>query len=679
MSGLFGTMNSGIRGLMASQLALSVTSQNISNANTEGYSRKRLNLSADYRQDPAFGQMGFGVTVTNITRVRDFFLDQQINRQTQEFNYFNEMNDTMTRLENIYGEPSDSSLATTLDQFWSAWSDLANNPQSTAARDVLVANAQVLTDTMHNLSKEMRNLRESKNNDIETTVTQINEYLKEIFSLNKEISSVELSGKAIANDSRDQRDLAIKKLSQLINITTEDAGNGTVAVLTNGNMLVAPSSYVTLETNTVTLKRPDGSTYSDVGVRFSSTKQTYMPLSGKLRGVFDSRDDVIPYFEDKLDEIANSIVNKVNDIHRTGYTLNGTTGLDFFKVNSHTEFVQKHREVVSNHSFAFNPLALPFTRNLGTPDIVSGSFVLTDANGGGPYTEGVDYSINYSTGEITMLGGALASPPMPAPPLTPELIASYEYDVPQGDITVFETYASNIEIAASILQNSTNIAAASGTTVQSFADTLVIGAAGVYQYIHHTPGPDGTYSTPDDDPDGIPGTGDELRERATIKDKSVVVRSGATVLSEGTDYYIDYPNGRILLLNAAYAGSPLNVEYKAAVPGSNGVSDNAIAVQISELRHQKIMVEDYSGEPTATMNTFYNSFISELGVQKNEFTANSDSRQFLLEQFEARQSEVAGVSLDEELANLVKYQHTYQASARVVSTVDKMLEVLFSM
>jgi flagellar hook-associated protein 1 FlgK len=679
MSGLFGTMNSGIRGLMASQLALSVTSQNISNANTEGYSRKRLNLSAEFRRDPGFGQMGFGVTVTNITRVRDFFLDQQINRQTQEFNYYNEMNDTLTRLENIYGEPSDSSLSVTMDQFWSSWSDLANNPQSAAARDVLKANSEVLVDTMHNLSKEIRNLRESKNNDIETTVTQVNEYLKEIYSINQEISSVELSGKAVANDSRDQRDLVIKKLSQLINISTEDAGNGKIAVLTNGNMLVAPSSYVTLETNTVSLTRPDGSSYNDVGIRFSSTKKIYIPQSGKLRGVLDSRDEVIPYYEKKLDEIANTIVNKVNDIHKTGYTLNGTTGLDFFKVNSHVESVQKHREVVNGFSFSYNPLALPQVRDLGTPEIVSGSFVLTDSNGNGPFTEGVDYSINYATGEITVLGGALASPPQPAPPLTPSLIANYEYDVPTGDIKVFQTYASNIELSAAIIKDGTNIAAASGRTTQSFADTLVIGAAGVYQYVHHVAGPDGTYSTLDDDPDGIPGTGDELRERSTIQDGSVAVRSGATLLAEGHDYYVDYPNGRILLLNAAYAGTPLNIDYKASVSGSNGVSDNAIAVAISELRHSKVMVDDYNGDATATLNTFYNSYISELGVQRNEYTANSESRQFLLEQFEARQSEVAGVSLDEELANLVKYQHTYQASARIVSTVDKMLEVLFSM
>ncbi len=679
MSGLFGTMNAGVRGLMASQLALNVTSQNISNANTEGYSRKRLNLTADYRRDPAFGQMGFGVSVTNVTRIRDFFLDQQINRQTQEFNYYNEMNDTLVRLENIYGEPSSSSLSVTMDNFWNAWSDLANNPQSTAARDVLVANSQVLVDTMHNLSKEMRNLRESKNNDITTTVTQINEYLKQIYTLNKEISSVELSGKAIANDSRDQRDLVVKKLSELINITTEDAGNGTVAVLTNGNMLVAPSSYVLLETNTVSLTRPDGSTYNDVGIRFSSTKKVYLPESGKLRGVLDSRDKVIPHYESKLDELANTIVNKVNELHRTGYTLNGTTGIDFFKVNSHQELVQRHREVVTDFSFAYNPLSLPYTINPNTPEIVTGSFVLMDSNGNGPFTEGVDYSINYATGEISILGGALASPPQPPPPMTPQLIASYEHDVPQGMRVMFKTYASNIELSAAVLKNSTNIAAASGMTTKSFAETIVIGATGVYNYIHHTPGPDGAYNTADDDPDGIPGTGDELRERATLREGSVTIKSGSTLLSEGHDYFIDYSNGRILLLNGAYAGAPLNIEYDASVNGSNGVSDNAMAVAISELRHSKVMVDDYSGESTATFNTFYNSFISELGVERNEFTANSESRQFLLEQFEARQAEVAGVSLDEELANLVKFQHTYQASARVISTVDKMLEVLFGM
>jgi len=666
MAGLFEIMGTGVRALSASQLALNVTSQNISNANTEGYSRKRLNLEAAYRRDPQFGQMGFGVDVTNVTRIRDFFIDRQVNRQTQEMNYYSEMNDTLVRVENIFGEPSDTSISKVLNNFWDSWADLSNNPESIAERDVVKSNAQVLNNTLHNLSSEIRNLSESKNDDIQTTVNQVNEYLKEIYALNKEIGIVEVGGRVSANDSRDQRDAVIKKLSELINVTTEEGPNGSIAVLTNGNMVVSPSNYVPLETATVTSVRPDGTTFNSVGIRFSSTKDVYSPQSGKLRGILESRDQIIPYYEGKLDELANSIVTEINKQHELGYTLNGSTGVDFFKVNSHEEDVNAHDKSVSGTNFSFNPTILPSVKDLGTPDISGGTFVLQDDTGV-TYTETVDYTVNYATGQVTLLAaGALGA--LPAPPATPNLLASYTYHVPRGKESVQFTYASNIELSDAIKKGVVNIAAASGTTTKSFSDTITIPATGAYNYIHLSPGPDNAY-----------GTADDLRERSSIVQGSIQLMAGAVTLTENRDYVVDYPNGQIMLLNAGFAGMPLNIDYKASMPGSNGITDNGNASAIAELRHSKLMADDYAGNPTSTMDVFYNSFISELGVQRNEYTANTDSRQFLVQQFEARQAEISGVSLDEELANLVKFQHTYQASARVVSTVDKMLEILFQL
>lgn len=681
MSGLFGIMNIGVRGLTSSQLALNITSQNISNANTEGYSRKRLNLTSEYRRDPGYGQMGFGVEVTNITRLRDFFIDRQINRQTQEMNYYQEINDTLTRTENIFAEPSETALSKVLETFWDSWSDLANNPESLAARSVVKANAQVLVDTFHAISGEIRDLRNSKNDDIDSVVKQVNERLKEIYGLNKEIGIVEISGTRMANDARDRRDLAIKKLSELINITTEDSGNGTVSVLTNGNMLVSPTSVEELETATVTGKRPDGTTFTTLGVRFASTKKDYTAQSGKLAGVIDSRDTVIPYYEDRLDEIANTVTEKVNALHSRGYTLNGTSGIDFFKVNSHDENVPKHNEVVRNMTRQYNPLLLPGqVVDLGTRNIDPSTFIMRDSITGLVVPNvAANYVLDPVNGRVTINGGVLASPPQPAPPNQPNLIMNYTYEVPKGPQTIFKTYASNIELSASIEQDVVNIAAAGGDATRAFADTLVIGATGSYSYIHHVAGPDGMYGTADDDPDGTAGTGDELRGASHLAQGSVRLSDGTHNLVENQDYVIDYSTGRILLMNNAYAGVPLFIEYEAGVNGTMGSTDNSNAVAIAGLRYEKLMSPDYSGDSTASITTFYNSFIAELGIQKNEYTANTDSRQFLLDQFEARQAEVAGVSLDEELANLVKFQHTYQAAARVITTVDQMIETLLNL
>ncbi|OGJ88558.1 MAG: flagellar hook-associated protein FlgK [Candidatus Raymondbacteria bacterium RifOxyA12_full_50_37] len=664
--GLIEAMNTGVRGLAASQLALDITSQNISNANTEGYSRKRLTLESAYRADPQFGQMGFGVEITNVTRIRDFFIDQQINNQNSQWAYYNELNSTLTRVENIFGEPSDTALSTVLDKFWDAWGDLANNPDSIAARDVVKATTQVLVDTMHNISGEIRSLRDDKNDNITVTVNQINSYLKQIYELNREISLSETGSGKIANDSRDARDLAVKNLSELINVTTEDNGDGSISVLTNGNMLVSRSGYTPLETTTVSYTRPDGSSYSDLGVRYSTTKDPYIPWSGKLKGILESRDEVIPYYEDKLDEIANTLVEQVNTLHRQGYTLNGTAGIDFFAVNSHDEQTVRHTEQVKSYTFAYTSLGMPFIQNLGTPYIESGSMAVTDSLGNA-YTEGVDYTIDYTSGTITLLpAGAFSAF---APGTEPNVVLAYNYEVQRGLQSVQQTYASNIELSAAIIQDVKNIAAAEGQTNRKYADvfTDTVGP-GVWQYIHRAPGPDNTL-----------GTADDTREQASLVQGTVKIKVGNTTLRENLDYIIDYSSGRFSLLNGTYAGANFQVEYSASVYGSDGRTDNKNAVAIAALRYKDLMATDVAGMPTASINMFYSAFIGEMGIHKNEATANTESRKFLLEQFEARQAEIAGVSLDEELANLVKYQHTYQASARVISTVDKMLDILMNL
>ncbi|NLE00364.1 MAG: flagellar hook-associated protein FlgK, partial [Fibrobacter sp.] len=126
--GLFSVLNVATRGLSASQLAMDVAGQNISNADVKGYSRKRLNLNADYRYDSSFGQMGMGVEVLNIERMRNTFIDEQIRRQNQEIGTYDEINYTLESIENIFTEPNDTGILHFIDQFFDSWQNLANNP-----------------------------------------------------------------------------------------------------------------------------------------------------------------------------------------------------------------------------------------------------------------------------------------------------------------------------------------------------------------------------------------------------------------------------------------------------------------------------------------------------------------------------------------------------------------------
>ena len=125
---LFSLLSVGTRGMAAAQLGMDISSQNISNSDVEGYSRKRLNMAADYRPDGTYGQMGFGVNVIDITRMRNAFVDQQIRQQNQQVGYYTQVNDAYTTIQNVFTEPSDTGLQNYMDQFFDSWQNLANNP-----------------------------------------------------------------------------------------------------------------------------------------------------------------------------------------------------------------------------------------------------------------------------------------------------------------------------------------------------------------------------------------------------------------------------------------------------------------------------------------------------------------------------------------------------------------------
>jgi flagellar hook-associated protein 1 FlgK len=558
---LFSVLSVATRGLNASQLAMNVTSQNITNADVEGYSRKRLNLAADYRKDPAYGQMGIGVDVISVDRMRNAFIDEQIRRQKQEAGIFEEYNYSLEGVENILTEPSDTGLLHFIDQFFDGWQNLANNPADISARTMVKTNAEILIDVFHNLSTEMLNLRQTRNEEISQRVNKINELSEKIFNLNLEIGAVEVTGDKHANDSRDQRDELVKELSTLIEISTIENERGQITITTAGSILVSPVDFQKLETFTTSFQMADGTQHTDIGIRFANSKRTYTPTKGQVKGLFDSRDIIIPEYQQKLDDLAVALVNKVNEVHLTGYTLNGYTGLEFF------------------------------------------------------------------------------------------------------DSQV--TGASDIALAPAIVNDVKNIAAATGgESLPAAANTITAGnhnfgnlPAQLYR--------DPTMATP------VPAR--------NIVQGTVTVSNGSVLLVENVDFHIDYVNGTIQMLHAGYDADNLTINFEFRTNAFAGPGDNTNAIAIAKLREALTMNPDVLGNPTSTFAEYYSSLIGRLGLNRNAAQSNLDTREFLIRQYEEQQDAIAGVSLDEEMANMVKFQHTYQASARLISVTDEMLDVLMNM
>jgi flagellar hook-associated protein 1 FlgK len=545
---LFSVMNIANSGLAASQLGMDITGQNISNADVDGYSRKRLNMSTSYRRDESYGEMGFGVEVVNIQRVRNAFIDTQIRRQNQEVGYYTEIDNTLQTVENIFTEPSDTGLLKSISNFFDSWENLANNPADVAARTMVKTNGDILTSSFHNLAGELTDLKQKRNDEITNRVDQVNQLTAKIYNLNNEISSVEINGQK-ANDSRDERDRLLKQLAQLIDIDTIENDHGQMTVTTMGNIIVSPVDFQKLETTTTTVNLPDGTTRSDIGIRFANSKRTYIPASGQIRGLLDSRDIAIPEYQQQLDTLALGLVKKINELHSTGYNLLGYSGVDFF-----------------------DPAA---------------------------------------------------------------------------------TGASDIALSASIQSSTDNIAAAQGSEIRHTVENInnVVGNPPV-NLLH-----------------------------PNIMPANLVVTNQTTgaVLTNGVDYTINYATGTFSLLNAANNNMPLTMEYDYYTGGFRGEGDNSNAIAIAALRHTLTMSPDGLGNPTATFDQFYSSSIGQLGLNRNEAASNLKSRQFLVEQYTTHQDAIAGVSLDEEMAEMIKFQHTYQAAAKVITTANEMLDVLMKM
>jgi flagellar hook-associated protein 1 FlgK len=560
--GLFSTLHIGSRGLFASQLAMDVTGQNIANADVEGYSRKRLNLRTDYRYDGIYGQVGMGVDVVNIERVRNAFIDEQIRRQNEEVGMYNEIDITFESIENILSEPSDTGLVTYIDQFFDSWQNLADNPSDLSARTMVKTNAEILSDVFHNVSSELTELRQTRNDEILQRMNKVNEMCKEVYNLNSEIGAVEI-GNQHANDSRDRRDLVLKELSKLIDITTIENELGQITITSDGNILVSPVHFQELETTTGSVRLADNTTITEIALRFASSKRPYNPQSGQIKGLFESRDTIIPEYQTRLDTLAKSIVKSVNELHAQGFTLDGISGIPFF-----------------------------------------------------------------------------------------------DEDV---------TGASDISLSASILSNLRNVAAASGGEAYPAAQN--ISTAGNHDFANAA-------VQLVRDPAVIPPV-----NATNVIDGSVIVRSPTRALDEGIDYYINYVDGTFHLMNndATLETANLTIDFQYRTTGFSGPGNNSNAVAIAALRSDLVMNPDTLGNGTTTFTEYYSAVIGNLGLSRNEAESNLKTREYLISQYESHQDSIAGVSLDEEMADLIKYQHTYQAAARLISTTSEMLDVLMNM
>ena len=319
------SLTTALSALYAQRRGLDITGHNIANANTEGYTRQRVEMVGNAGPVGAslfskWNGVGQGVNVTGITRMRDAFLDLRSNQEHSVQGELGMSQTILSRIELGFGEPSDMGLAAQFSEFWSGWDDVANNPTDLAARNALLERASTLTTNLRGTAASMSALRTDLVDQLRAQTEAVNQMATAIAQLNENITNQTNSGLS-PTDLLDQRDLLVNQLSDTIGITIKPREGGGVDIFVGGTALVR---------NTVAESLKVDDSTDPVGLQWTKDGYPASVGGGSVAGLLKGINDVIPRYLSQLDGVAARMMEMVNGAHTEGQDLDGVAGEDFF-------------------------------------------------------------------------------------------------------------------------------------------------------------------------------------------------------------------------------------------------------------------------------------------------------------------------------------------------------------
>ena len=632
--GLFGT---GISSLLASQKALATASHNIANVNTDGYSRQRVNTATQTPFPYGNGFIGTGVKITSIERVYDQYLVDQVRTGTSSLDQLSQFYSLSTQVDNLLADPQ-AGLSPSLQDFFNAIQDVADDPSSASARQVLISTAQTLSDRFNYLNERIDNIDNSVNADIQNVVSEINGLSESLANINKQIADARNQANAEPNDLLDKRDNLLKQLSERVGITTALQDDGSVNVFVgNGQAIVTGYDSRTLSA----IKNDYDPNKLDIGYDLSGTTVdiTSQLSGGKIGGFLKYRSEMSDSIKNSLGLLAVGLTETFNQQQQLGIDLNGNMGGDFF-----TNLSSNVVEVLPSRS---NTAASP-------ADI---SATIADANSltGSDYTlrrDGVTYTLTRESDNFTY---TLTSFPAGSETIDGVTLTLAGGAIADGDrflIRPVRSGASDISVAVS---DPAKIAAAS--PIRSYSNLNNSGSASI---------------NPGEVTDIAAFVSDTYHINMTSATTYEVRDSTNTLLSGGV-----YTSGADIVFNGitvAVTGSPQAGDTFIVEPNTSGIGDNSNAIKLGELQ-----LNDTLKGNTVSYQSLYGQMVVSIGSKTNQANINVQAQQGLLDQAIAAREAKSGVNLDEEAADLVKYQQLYQAAARIIQVADTTFQSILSL
>jgi flagellar hook-associated protein 1 FlgK len=673
-----GFFNSGISGLNAARLGLMTTEHNIANASTPGFNRQRTIQATNWASLTGSGYVGQGVQVSTIERMYDRFLSGQVNQAQTALSELDAYSAQITQVDNMLADPS-AGLSPALQDFFKGVQAVAANPSQLPARQSMISTAQSLASRYQAMAGQLSEISSSVNGQISSAVASVNLYAQQIGTLNEQIIVAQAGTSQPANDLLDQRDQLVSELNKLVKVSTISDSEGRLSVfMGSGQQLVVGTQVRTL---TATASEADSSKIA-VGLQTSGGVQE-LPDSlisgGSLGGLLKFRNESLDRVINDLGRSAASMALTFNAQNALGQDLLGqSTGVgtfqdDFFNI-SQPSVSANSKNPVGSPTVTASFTAPSYSGNFYT-DLTSSDYQLSEAGGTVTLTRLSD-SKQWAGADVTAINTALAVEPQGFTLASSAALTSgSSYLIkPTHDL------ASAISVNATVAADARLVAAAA--PVRTLAGTGNTGGARISAGSVATGYPSAVAGAP------ITLTYDSTSVPPSLSGfpvgVAVSVSSGGTTTSYAAPVAsINYASGATITLEGSsppagfsfvVSGSPNNGDQFSILKNAAGVADGRNVLALGQLQTQNTL----SGK-TASYQGAYAQLVNDVGNKTRAAQIKGDAQQALLAQSQSSRDSLSGVNLDEEAANLIKYQQAYQAASKVIEIGSKLFDTLLSL
>jgi flagellar hook-associated protein 1 len=617
LSSIFGI---DLSALQALQQAIEVTSNNVANASTPGYDEESIELQTALPQDAGGFAIGSGVDVAGVQRAYSQAAANQLNTSQSTLGQLTALQNYTSQIDNLFGTTA-GGLTTALQNYYSGWSAVADNPTSSAAREALLGDASALASNLNSTSSQLQEMNSDVNTRITADVNQINSISTQISSLNTQIAQSSGSGQA-PNQLLDQRDELVSNLSQLAGVTTTSNSDGSINVyLGNGQPLVLDQNTYQLSTvaNQFNASQLEVASTASDGASISSSI-----TSGDLGGLLSARTQSIDPALNQLGQIATAVAQSANTQQGSGLDLNGQLGSALFSVGAPVATSSSANTDATTASVTIS--------NIGA--LTSDNYLLS-------YTGGTYTLTDATTGANVALTGAGTG----ASPLTASSVGL--------SIVLSGTPASGDQF---LVQPT---AQAAGTIGVALTDPSGLAAAGAIQTsASDTNTGSATISA---------GTVVDAANPALLNTTTIQFLTPTTYSVNGAGSFAYTSGGNVDLdgWQVQISGTPAAGDTFTVQSNAGGTGDNTNALAAANQQTTGVL-----SNGTTSVSGAVGALISGAGAQAQQVNTATTAQTAVNTQAQTNVQSVSGVNLDEEAANLMQWQQAYQASAQALSVAN---------